>query len=182
MIYTDDIIVLKLLSNNERDESEALKQLRGQCYGAIHRLVCNNQGREVDAEDIYQEVITNLVQKIRSGRFQQTASLKTYNCSVARNLWLKELRKKKRKTELEHLENTLECTTDIEQNMIRQERYAALHRQIDKLPEKERKVLRLFYFERKRMSEIATILSLGSEQVAKNIKCKAMKLLKASMC
>jgi len=182
MNYSDDIIILKLRYGNQKDEEQALGQIWKQCYGMVRRLVCSNQGREADAKDIYQEVITNLVQKIRSGEFVRTASLKTYNGSVARNLWLKQLRKNTRNTQLGNLKDTLECTTNIEQNIIRKERYEGLHKQISKLPEREREVLKLYYFERKKMSEIANLLELGSEQVAKNIKCKAMKKLKEYMC
>ncbi len=179
MFQSDNIILLKLRSGVKRDEREALDQIRQQCFGMIRQLICSNQGSLVDAEDIYQEMIINLVQKVRKNDFVLTCTIRTYNYEVARRLWLKQLRKKGRnKTDLDHLQNTLQCPDDIEKNMMRQERYQALHRHIDRLPEREREVLKLYYFERKKMSEIALELNLGSEQVAKNIKCKAMKKLK----
>jgi len=182
MYQSDDMIILKLRSGVARDESEALSQIRQQSFGMIRQLICSNQGNLADAEDIYQEVIVNLVQKIRADKFVRTAALKTYNYSVARRLWLKQLRKKGRNTELGNLKDTLQCPNDIEQNMILQERNTALYQYIDQLPDREQNVLRLYYFERKKMSEIANELSLGSEQVAKNIKCQAMKKLKKLMC
>jgi len=182
MKYTDDIIILKLRSGNHKDEEQALRQIRKECYDMIRRLVCSNQGREADAKDIYQEVITNLVQKIRNGKFVQTAALKTYNFRVAKNLWYKELRKKPRNTPLDTLNQTFECSTNIEQDIIRREREATIHLYLDRLSQKENNVLRLYYFERKKMAEIATILGLKNEQVAKNLKCKAMKKLKKLMC
>ena len=182
MQYPDDMIILKLRSGNLSEEREALFQIREQSFEMICTLVCNNQGRRADAKDIYQEVITNLVQKIRSGEFAQKASLKTYNFSVARNLWFKELRKKKRQRPLESFDYTITCTTNIEQDVIRKERAAMIHRHLDRLPQREREVLRLYYFERKKMSEIAALMGFKSEQVAKNTKCKAMKKLKVLMC
>lgn len=181
MQYSDDMIILKLRSGNLREEREALFQIREQSFEMICAWVCNNQGRRADAKDIYQEVITNLVQKIRSGKFAQKASLKTYNFSVARNLWFKELRKKKRQSPLDTFGDTFICTTNIEQDVIRRERDAKVHRHLDRLPQREREVLRLYYFERKKMSEIATLMGFKSEQVAKNIKCKAMKRMKGLM-
>lgn len=182
MHYPDDMIVLKLLSGNLREERESLLQIREQSFEMICVWVCKNQGRRADAKDIYQEVITNLVQKIRNGKFVQTAALKTYNFSVAKNLWYKELRKKTRNTSLDDLNQTFECSTNIEQDIIRREREAKIHRYLDRLPQKQSNVLRLYYFERKKMSEIAMILGFKNEQVAKNLKCKAMKKLKELMC
>ncbi len=181
MQHPDDMIIFKLRSGNLREEREALFQIREQSFEMICAWICSNQGRRADAKDIYQEVITNLVQKIRSGEFVQKASLKTYNFSVARNLWLKELRKKTRHTPLDTFGDTFVCTTNLEQNIIRQERQARVHRHLDRLPQREREVLRLYYFERKKMSEIAALMGFKSEQVAKNIKCKAMKRLKVLM-
>ncbi len=182
MQYSDDMIILKLRSGNLQEERKALLQIREQSFEMICALVCNNHGRRADAKDIYQEVITNLVQKIRSGKFVQKASLKTYNFSVARNLWFKELRKKKRQRPLESFDDTIICTTNIEQDIIRQERAAMIHQHLDKLPQRESEILRLYYFERKKMSEIADLMGFKSEQVAKNVKCKAMKKLKVLMC
>jgi len=158
MYYPDDMIILKLRSGNLREEREALLQIREQSFEMICIWVCKNQGRRADAKDIYQEVITNLVQKVRTGKFVQTAALKTYNFRVAKNLWYKELRKKPRNTPLDTLNQTFECSTNIEQDIIRREREATIHRYLDRLSQKENNVLRL------------------------NLKCKAMKKLKKLMC
>mgnify|MGYP000082089770 FL=1 len=182
MHYPDNVIISKLCSEALPEEREALLQIREQSFEMICIWVCKNQGKCADAKDIYQEVITNLVQKIRSGKFVQSATLKTYNFSVARNLWYKELRKRKRNTPLDTLNQTFECSTNIEQDVIRREREASIHKHLDRLPQKQANVLRLYYFDRKKMSEIASILGFKNEQVAKNLKCKAMKKLKELMC
>lgn len=182
MHYPDNMIILKLRSRNLREEREALLQIREQSFEMISVWICKNQGRRADAKDIYQEVITNLVQKIRNGKFVQTAALRTYNFSVAKNLWYKELRKKTRNTSLDALNQTFECSTNIEQDIIRRERETRIHGYLDRLSPKEGNVLRLYYFERKKMSEIAVILGLKNDQIAKNLKCKAMKKLRELMC
>ncbi|MGA0559983.1 RNA polymerase sigma factor [Larkinella sp. VNQ87] len=66
-----------------------------QYYPSVARFVQRNQGSEGDAEDIFQEAVILLHQKITSADFRLTATLKTFLFSIAKNLWLKKLRDEK---------------------------------------------------------------------------------------
>ncbi len=171
-------IIQQLSSRNSGQESDALQVLRRQCFAPIIQQICSNNGTVQDAKDIYQDVIINLVEKIRTGNFILTGTLRAYNCEVARRLWLKRLRKTGRISRLKDCTQQFQDESDTLQSILTQEQNKALHLQIDALLGKEKQVLRLFYFEKKKMTEIAQIMNLGSPQVAKNLKCKAMKKLK----
>jgi len=183
MRYSDHILILKIRSGKRREETEALCQIREQSFEMICGWICRNNGTRTDAEGVFQEVSINLVQKIRSGKYQHKAALRTYNFSVAQRNWLKKLRKKgHHNISLEDYTNTFESPINIEEDLMIKERNTMVRRYLNMLSGREQEILKLYYFERKKMSEIAEIMRFKSEQVAKNTKCKAMKKLRELMC
>ena len=178
MTYSDQDIIQKIRSGNPREERDALQCMRRQCFPLIWQYVCKKGGSFQDGQDIYAEVEANLLKKTRTSDFKLTCALKTYNFSVAQNLWNKRLRKKSRISRIGDWAKLMPANLNIENDLIKRELYKRLNEAVDTLPDREKQVLRLFYFEGKKMTEIAGTLGLGSEQVAKNLKCKAMKKLK----
>ncbi|MBU1011518.1 MAG: sigma-70 family RNA polymerase sigma factor [Bacteroidetes bacterium] len=61
----------------------------------ILRYVTHNNGEADDAKDLIQQAMLIVFQKVRNNEFELTCSFKTYLYSICKNLWLKELRKKK---------------------------------------------------------------------------------------
>jgi RNA polymerase sigma factor (sigma-70 family) len=59
----------------------------------VNRFVTNNNGRADDAEDVFQDTMLILLEKLRMDSFQLTASMKTYIMAIAKNIWLKKIRK-----------------------------------------------------------------------------------------
>ena len=58
----------------------------------VARYVQRNSGSLADAEDVFQETLLVLAEKVQQPDFRLTASLKTYLISIARNVWLNRLR------------------------------------------------------------------------------------------
>ncbi|MBL0742970.1 RNA polymerase sigma factor [Chryseolinea lacunae] len=65
-------------------------------YPGIESFVRKNSGTKADAQDIFQETILVLLEKVPKEDFMLTSSIKTYITAVAHNLWLKRLRDAKR--------------------------------------------------------------------------------------
>lgn len=84
-----------LLSRLKSDDNTAFGVLYEHCFPAIAAYIINNCGKTEDAEDIFQEALIVLRDKIRQPGFLLTATIKTYLFSIARNLWLKRLRDNK---------------------------------------------------------------------------------------
>lgn len=61
-------------------------------FGLIEIYVIRNSGTSKDAEDLFQDVMIVLVEKLNKDNFQLRAKLKTYIMAIAKNLWLKKLR------------------------------------------------------------------------------------------
>ena len=65
-------------------------------YPSIHHFILNNSGSEEDAKDIFQESIIVIYRKVKEQEhFLISSSFKTFIYSIARNIWLKNLRTKK---------------------------------------------------------------------------------------
>lgn len=88
---------------NVRQEPPSIESLRLReraSYELLYRLmmppvvryVQRNSGSLADAEDVFQETLMVLAEKVQQPDFQLTASLKTYLVTIARNIWLKRLR------------------------------------------------------------------------------------------
>lgn len=75
-------------------------------YPSIEKFVTRNSGTTADAEDVFQETIIVLLDKVPREDFVLTSSIKTYIHAVASNIWLKRLRQAKRAASL-HLDYEL---------------------------------------------------------------------------
>lgn len=89
---TDDVLIEQLKMNVRG----AYDLLYSQYYPVVTAYVRRHSGSQEDAEDIFHDVVLIFLQKIRQPDFVLTSSLKTYLYAVARNLWLKKLRREKR--------------------------------------------------------------------------------------
>jgi RNA polymerase sigma factor (sigma-70 family) len=84
-----DIILLEKLKHND---NFSFKQLYSKYFTSIAQYITNNNGSIADAEDIFQEAMLVLLNKIKDPNFILTASLQTYFFAIVKNLWLKKLR------------------------------------------------------------------------------------------
>lgn len=82
-------------------DNAAYKLLYTFYYPTIAGFVKKNNGTDADAEDVFQETIIVLLDKVPKEDFILTSSIKTYIFAVASNIWLKRLRDAKRVTKLE---------------------------------------------------------------------------------
>lgn len=86
-----------LLEQLRNEQSASFELLYTFYFPSIALYIKQNQGTKADAEDLFQETIIVLLQKIRQDDFVLSSSLKTYLYAIAKNLWLKRLRDNKMK-------------------------------------------------------------------------------------
>jgi RNA polymerase sigma factor (sigma-70 family) len=145
-------------------------------FPLIRFLVNENGGSDEDAEDIFQDGIIIVYNKISLNQFKLTSSFKTFMYSVCRNLWLQKLNK--RKAIFDKLTDVEEYI-DLPKDMLQESSYeeTELHRIIQihflSMPEDCQKVLRLF-IKNIPLREIAAIMGFKTENYAKTRKylCK----------
>jgi RNA polymerase sigma factor (sigma-70 family) len=84
-----------LLDNLKNEDNASFEVLYKFYFPSIDAYITQNFGSTEDAEDIFQEAIIVLLQKVRQRDFVLTSSLKTYLFAIAKNIWLKRLRDNK---------------------------------------------------------------------------------------
>ena len=86
---TDDQFISGLKANN----NEILNALYKKYYHLVLKLVVNNSGNSDLAQDLYQETIIAVYENVQKPQFQLNCQLQTYIYSIAKRLWLKQLKK-----------------------------------------------------------------------------------------
>lgn len=159
--------------------NQAISQLYEQHYGVLENYIIRNSGNQDDAADLIQEVMLVFVKLVTQGKFRGEASIKSFLYSICKNLWISELRKRKSMSarneqyEMEKDEMDLDITEEISRN----ENLRFVMDLFEKLGEKCKQVLTLFYFEELPMKEICEKLEFSSEQVLRNKKYKCLQNL-----
>ena len=145
-------------------------------FPLIKFLVTENGGAGEDAEDIFQDGIIIIYNKISLNELRLTSSFKTYMYSVCRNLWLQKLSKRKAIFDkLTDVEEYIDLPKDVLHEASIEE--TELHRIIQihflSLADDCQKLLRLF-IKNIPLREIASMLGYKTEKYAKTRKylCK----------
>lgn len=165
----DDEQLKNGLRSGRRD---AILQIYEQYHRRIVSWIIRNSGSEPEAEDIFQDALTTVYQKLQDG-LKIDHQLYTYLFSICRNLWLKRLRDDRvlrngDDQELHHL--TLEDPVDLTDQQLKEQIFRRKFAQMGKSCQQ---ILKLA-FSGKSPKEIADLLSLKSEKQATNRKsyCK----------
>ncbi len=162
-------------------DSVTMKQVYQNHFGMIRHLVTKNSGSEADAEDVFQEAMVILYQKLNDPEFNLTVQLKTYVYSVCRNLWLNELKLRgRRRNRLKDYEKYVETghLFNADWKAQRERVLLEMDKAIRYLGEKCQEILLLYYYHRKSMTDIARQLEYANADSAKNQKYKCLRQLK----
>ena len=150
----DQVIIHGILTGDEKILTRFYKDNIHYIQGYIIR----NSGNYEDVEDVFQDALVILYQKLRSGFLELNVSIRTYFYGICKNIWRNRLRKKQ-KLILEDSHNHFQkeiynpIFTDIEN----QDREHLYRKHFQKLSTINKKVLSLF-FEGKSMREISKII------------------------
>ncbi len=156
MIYSDKEIVSMLRAEKKEQAFNALVQeYKERLYWHIRRFTCSHE----DADDLLQETFIKIWGALDS--FKGASSLFTWVYKIATNEALNFLRKKKVRSilQMESLENVLWKKIDEDPYFNGNEVQRQLHKAIQKLPEKQRLVFNLRYFDELSYNEISEILN-----------------------
>jgi RNA polymerase sigma factor (sigma-70 family) len=146
------------------------------CYPNVRKLILSNSGTELDAQDIFQEGLTKVYQKIAEKGLKLRCEFGTYLYSVCRFLWLKELEKREAipgtSTDTESLPDNASAN-----NLIRENRELKLYeKHFRELSKECQKVLNM-YFRNASMEEICVSMGYKNVQIAKDKKYRCKKTL-----
>jgi RNA polymerase sigma factor (sigma-70 family) len=157
----------------------AIKHLYRNYYYGLSNYIKLNQGSEQDAEDIFQEVIVNFIEIVKSNKFRGESSIKTFLYTLCRYAWLNELKKRNRVLlrEEKYEGSRDQEDKDVSHLMVEREAKSLVMAMIDKLGDICKRILVAYYYDNFSMKEILPLVEFQNEQVLRNKKYKCLKSL-----
>ncbi len=84
-----DPVINGLIKGDQR----VLKEFYEKLLPQVTSYIVKNSGTELEAEDIFQDAMVFVYEKIENNTLQLTSSLGTYVYAVSRNLWMNKLKR-----------------------------------------------------------------------------------------
>ena len=171
-----DAKILDLI--RKRDDEEALVFLYRANRRSVTSYVTNNSGSSDDAEDVLQEALVILWERVRSGKFQYEAKLSTFIMATAKNIWMRRLARRKREVPgAARIEETTSGDPSALDELIENERKQLVRSALEKLGDPCKKLLLLFYWEELSLVEIASQMHFANADTVKSKKYQCKKAL-----
>ena len=168
MVYKNNI--LNALSNGDSKEIESIYS---ENFDTVKRFVLQNKGNLEDAEDIFQKALLQIAVRYKKEKFNIKVSFGGFLFTVCKNLWRRELNRKKNRV----TNNTLiELYSEEKDNalvIIEQKRQELFVEKLQEISDNCKNILTLF-FSKTPYSEIVDKTEYSSESVVRQrvFKCK----------
>ncbi len=176
MIRISEEEVIRALKNNDHGFISKLYEIH---LPVISRYVSYNNGEDEDAKDLIQQALLIVYQKVRANEFELSCSFKTYLYSICKNLWLKELRKKKaeQKSPVDPDEiEEVDCFVDVEKEYDLSIQYFLYRWHYHNLSEICRNLIKMT-LAKISYDEIAQKLNFANGEIARKKKYRCKELL-----
>ena len=147
---TDEMLIKGLLSK----QNEWVRLLYDKARPIIIRYALNNDSSVDEAEDLVQNTVIIVYEQILLGKLVLTSSITTYIYGIAKNLWLKELRKKRNLVLRPPNESDFESEN---QDDLTENRLIQLQKAIEELDAKCQEILKSRYWQNMRFNEMSQI-------------------------
>lgn len=173
--YSDADLITAI--STQADVNGAITYLYKTYYRLLERYVLANSGNEMDAEDVIQDVMVAFVDLVQQGKYRGEASVKSFLHTLARNLWITELRKRgstTKRNELFEMDRD-QLTDDVSEYVTYWEAQQTIADFFKRMGETCRKILTLFYYHDLSMKDILKQTNYENEQVLRNRKYKCLK-------
>lgn len=167
-----------IIKDLKGENSSAFGDLYKAHFAIVKRFVLNNHGYLNDAEDLFQDTMIVLLEKLRQDNFVLTASIKTYIMAIAKNLWLKKLRKPYHNLEYtEVFDNQFleEISSQIEQE---KNYFEKLQGYLHKITEHCKGLIHDMFFKNKAIEQIQKEYGYSSRHNAQNQKHKCIEQIR----
>jgi RNA polymerase sigma factor (sigma-70 family) len=174
--FTDAEFLDGLRTGNEA----ALKALYKKYYNIVLKIVVNNSGSSEAAQDIYQETIIVLFENARKPGFQLNCQLQTFIYSIAKRLWLKQLRTNGHFAVLkeEEEDELVDVSEEMNEHLNKEAELEKMTKSLDELGEPCKTIITDFYVHRLSMEDISEKFGYTNSDNAKNQKYKCLQRLK----
>ncbi len=175
LFLNEDARVLDMI---RRGDERALAQLYESNRKMIASFVARNNGTHDDYEDLLQEALIIVWERVRMGRFEYSSKLSTFIFGTVKNIWLRRLARARREAPADSpLDDHADTQASALDDLIETEESNAVKLALEKIGGVCRELLVLFYWEQTPMEEIARKLGFANAETAKSKKYQCKKSL-----
>lgn len=148
------------------------KQAEGELFNRYRRgisFILRKQGASPDvAEDLFQETVTTVIDKIKNEELREADRLSAFICSVAKNLTIVHFRKSSRMLPVAAIAMDIPSPLDQHEQLLRKEEAQIVRRIIGELKmDRDRQILIRYYLGEEDRANICKDLGLSSEQFSR---------------
>ena len=164
----------------KKGDEDALVTLYESNRRMVTTFVLRNSGTMDDAEDLLQEAVIVLWERVRAGRFEYSAKLSTFIFATVQNMWRRRLYRMKRETPSdmnEKMEIADTAGISAVEELMETEQAKNISAALVTLGEPCKTLLLLFYWEECSMDEIARKMSFANADTVKSKKYQCKKAL-----
>ena len=161
---TDEELVVLYAKGNNTAFDILLNRYKSSIYSYIFFIVHNKEL----AEDIFQETFVKVIMTIKQGRYTENGKFKAWITRIAHNLIIDNYRQERSENtisndevEVDLFNNIKLCDGTIEDNLVRYQVLSDVKKLIRHLPDNQREVLEMRYYQDLSFKEIADITGVS---------------------
>ena len=164
MSLNDTTLIAEFLSGNSNSFSILLDRYQKRVYGFIFSKVNDPEL----ADDIFQDTFIKVVKNLRRGKYKDKGRFLSWVIRIAHNLIMDHYRKinrlPKHESKIENfdmLDCLVEKSSSVEESMIKSQIHDYLKILIEELPESQKEVLRMRFFQDMSFREIGDMTGVS---------------------
>lgn len=167
----------KLINSIKAGGNSSLEVFYNKCFPMVASYIKQNTGNDEDAQDVFQEAIIVLIEKIKNTDFVLTSTLSTYVFAISKNIWLKNLRNNKL-LKIEPLDDSLynaEISTDENEEVDLEKRVSSW---LSRITKHCQQILKALFFYNQPIEVLMVKMGWKNKHTAANQKYKCIQQLK----
>ena len=161
---TDEALVDLYASGNNAAFDVLLNRYKKSIHSYIFYIVRNHDL----TEDIFQDTFLKVIMTIKQGRYTDNGKFKAWITRIAHNLIIDNFRQERNENtisndevEVDLLNDMQLCDSNIEDEMVQEQVYMDIRKLINHLPENQREVLQMRFYQDMSFKEIADITGVS---------------------
>lgn len=149
-------------------------------FPSIQHMVVTHGGDQEEAYDLFQDALMIFIEKVRTGSFELTSSIKTYLYSICKYRLYDKNRKHKRLNYTENVPDVNQDSAEEDLSLLAEieKKFEVVDQVLANLGEKCVEILKRFYHHRESMDHIANALGYANVNTVKTQKYKCLERAK----
>ncbi len=163
-MLTDDVLVARYAEGDNKAFDELLARYQSKLFNYIFFIVRNQE----IAEDIFQETFVKAIVTIQQGRYTASGKFGAWLTRIAHNMIIDNFRQERSENTISNDETEVDlfndadlCDDNIEMQMVSEQTLADVRHLMDALPENQREVVYMRFYQDLSFKEIAEIVGVS---------------------